>query len=736
MEGTVVMYFSDLDIKEEYRSKRDNVVLDFYIPLLRCAVKYQRSVGFFSSSSLAEIAPGLSYLVKNGGRVEMVASPKLSKDDVLAIKSGLKKRDEVIQENLLAELQNPENATEAYRLSLLANLVASRILEIKIAVISDNDNLGMYHEKLGIMYDELGNIVAFSGSMNESSTAFMHNYESIDVFRSWSSNFEEERAINKCIAFRAIWNGEEPNMQVFDFPVAVRNKILKYRQNDSFVYNKINNGTTYLKERVSMYTIEEGKELEPSIPEWFLIRDYQQEAIDTWRDRNYVGIFDMATGTGKTYTGLAAVVDLYKHRKVPLAVFIICPYQHLVTQWVDDIRLFGMKPIICHSDSPQRNWKSRLDDACLRLELGIEKYFCAIFTNDTYASDYVQKTIAKVKVQALLLADEAHNLGAEKTSSCLDDRIPYRLALSATLERFGDENGTKRLYQFFGKKCITYSLKQAIDNKMLVPYYYHPIVVSFNEQELEQYIEISRKIASALHLKKKNESISEYAKRLLLKRARMVASTEAKLERLISEISTFSHESHMLVYCGATTVEDIDYQEGHASIEEKKQIDVVVKHIGQDLGMSVAKFTAEESADEREVIKREFDEGNAIQVLVAIRCLDEGVNIPSIQKAFILASSTNPKEYIQRRGRVLRKHKDKKFADIYDFIVSPLSLDVVRQYDEEIIRLSQSLVKKEIMRMRDFAELSQNPSEADEYIYIMSGEYGIELEEDESDEEL
>lgn len=723
------MLFTDLEIKEEYRSLQDDIVGDFYTPVLKCAKKYQRAVGFFSSTALIEISQGISGLVKNGGTIELVASPKLSEDDVVAIEKGLKLRDEVIKERIAEAIAEPKNKYEESRLNYLINLIAYGILDIKIAVLDDSEHIGMYHEKVGLMYDEAGNILAFSGSMNESTTAFMHNCESIDVFKSWEGGSDARRVMNKQLSFKAIWENYEPHMSVLDFPEAAKEKLFQYRKSDKIDHNDAN---ITEREPVNEAADKPEEVLVPHVPTWVTIRPYQEQAIENWQNRNYVGIFDMATGTGKTYTGLAAVVKLYENRKAPLAVLIVCPYQHLVNQWVEDIVTFGMKPVICHSASTQKKWKNRLKDACLSLELGITDNICAIFTNATYGTEFVQNTIAHIKSQAVLVVDEAHNFGAVKASKDLDERIPYRLALSATLERHGDDAGTKKLFDYFGDKCIEYTLKEAIDNDMLVRYYYHPIVVSFKDDELEAYLEISKQIAQAM-MSCKDDEPSDYAKMLMIKRARMVAAAREKVERLVDEMQKHSKENHMLVYCGATTMRDIDYDEEKPPEEDKRQVDIVTEILGNSLDMKVAKFTSEETAEQREKLKTEFDEGESLQTLIAIRCLDEGVNIPSIRKAFILASSTNPKEYIQRRGRVLRKYKGKTHADIYDFVVSPLPLDSIDAYDEETIRLSQSLVKREIVRMKDFADLAENTSVADDYIYTFIDRYGIDLEEEDTD---
>ena len=463
---------------------------------------------------------------------------------------------------------------------------------------------------------------------------------------------------------------------------------------------------------------------QPIIPDDVEIRPYQTEAIDEWEKENFRGIFDMATGTGKTYTGLAAVERLYRKQANNLAVFIIAPYQHLVDQWVEDIEKFGMKPIIGHSASAQRNWKTRLNDAVRGFNLKVTDNFCFICTNATFASDFVQEQFLKTKGNVLLMVDEAHNFGAENLSTLLAPQIPYRLALSATIERHGDEDGTEKLFSYFGKKCIEYTLKQAIDNNMLTPYEYHPVVVSLNDDELAQYIEITKKIFGKTDAKGKRV-FSEYGKMLLIKRARIVAGAAEKIYSLKEQMQKYKKDNHMLVYCGATTIRDPNYQEGHADEEEKKQINIVADMLGNELSMRISKFTSEEPAKERKSLKRAFDESKHLQALVAIRCLDEGVNIPSIKTAFILASSTNPKEYIQRRGRVLRKYPGKTHAVIYDFITLPISLNDVGNFSPEILGSVRGLVLREIVRMKDFAKISENPWAVDSLINQIEDAYDL-----------
>lgn len=735
------MSFKDLELKPEYRSKLSNVVKDFYIPVLKEAVLYQRAVGFFSSSSLLAISEGICGLIENDGKMQLIASPRLTEEDVEAINDGLKRRDDVIKEVLLRELRDPIGPYEEARLNLLSNLIAAGKLEIRIAFMETDNTIGMFHEKLGLMHDAEDNVIAFSGSMNESENAFVTNYEQFDVFGSWTK--DADRVLIKQSAFNAMWNDYEPGLKVMHFPDISDAIIKKYKVNDTI-------DTTLddlpLDDMPSLDNDEEDtegddsiieeKKIGPRIPSYVRMRQYQLDAITAWKEHHYRGIFDMATGTGKTYTALAAISELYKDVDENLAVIIICPYQHLVEQWKDDIVAFGMKPIICYSASSQKDWRKRLKNAVTGFYLGVQKHFCMVSTNATFSTDYVQDLVYKLNGNVVLVVDEAHNFGAEKLSKMLQEHIPYRLALSATIDRHGDPEGTQKLYDYFGDKCIEYTLKDAIDHDMLTPYYYHPVVVSLNENELADYLELTNRIRKNIHKDKNGKPVlNEYVKMLLIKRARIVAGAAEKITRLKEKIEDYKDDNHMLVYCGATTMHDVDYQEGKPPVDEARQIDIVANMLGNDLHMRVSKFTSEEDAEERERIKDDFAAGTQLQALVAIRCLDEGVNIPSIKTAFILASSTNPKEYVQRRGRVLRKFPGKEYATIYDFVTLPIPLDDISQYDLDVIESVRSLAKREIDRIKDFAAIAENPYDSDFLIADMQREYDIDPEAQEGETE-
>lgn len=706
------MSLRDVDIKIEYRTMVDNMAHDFYIPLLSQAIEYKRAVGFFSSSVLSEIARGISCLVKNGGSIKLIASPKLSDEDIDAIRYGYEQRDKIIKDAVQRELREPVSKYQAKELNYLANLIADGIMDIKIAVTESNMKTGMYHEKVGIITDDLGNKIAFSGSMNETANALLANYETIDVFKNWKD--DEGRVRIKEQAFDSIWDNVEPNVRVIDIE-NLSDEIIK----------------TYCNEKIDCHTYDINRELETiqgdtnvdtffRMPFDLSLYDYQKVAITKWMEHSGCGIFDMATGTGKTYTGLAAISSLSRALNDQISVIIVAPYRHLVEQWVEDINAFGVNPIIAYH-YPGQHWRRDLADAINAYNCGAIKNFCVITTNKTFSENDFQELLSKYKKNFCFVIDEAHNFGAPKLSTLLPKRARYRLALSATIERHRDPEGTQALKKYFGgEPCISFTLKEAIAKGFLTPYYYYPVVVYLNESELERYKELTDKIVKIAGFAETKSTDSSYFEMLLIQRARIIAECKDKIEKLISIMNEHKNDHNMLIYCGATKYDRNDMDDSG----DVKQIEEVNKRLYSDLHMKVRKFTSEEDMAERSEIREMFVKGD-IQVITAIKCLDEGVNIPAIQKAFILASSTNPKEYIQRRGRVLRKYPGKEYAEIYDFITLPRPLEEVKYLSDEEKRYDLSLVKREFQRMIDFANTAKNPSKIDNLKSLIDNAYLI-----------
>ena len=701
------MGLRDIDFALEYRSLQKDVIKEFYEPALRNAISYERAVGFFSSSALMEISYGLQGLVGNGGRVKLVASPKLSEEDQEAIQYGYRSRDEIVERALIREWEEPKSPFQEKRLQLLAYYIAHNLLDIKLAFVhNQNEKLvGIFHEKLGLISDGV-NVVAFSGSMNETNRAYHGNYEAIDVFCDWKSEESALRVKRKKEAFEHIWNNTEKNIEVLEFPKVIRERIEKYNLGKP---EEQIDGESFLKQEWEYENQRQG----PMIPEWFEPREYQRKAVSEWECQGFRGIFDMATGTGKTYTALYGITKIFEVRRGKIGIIILCPYQHLVEQWVEDMKKFNLNPIVAYSASSDKKYKERIKNAIFEYEIGTRDFFTVICTNDTFKSSAMQDSLQYLHKEVLLVADEAHNLGAVGISKMLDEKYIYRLALSATMERHNDEEGTERLLKYFGKKCIEYDLETAIREKMLTPYYYYPVVVYLSEVELEKYMQLTREIGKCIVKRNGREELSKKGQMLALHRAQLVAGASGKCQALMEVMESYSRDDHMLVYCGTAMLSD-EYID---SLEETeiRQIDYITQLLGNVMNMRVAQFTSREGKELRQERIRHFDEGD-LQALIAIKCLDEGVNIPKIKTAFILASTTNPKEYIQRRGRVLRLAEGKRFARIFDFVTLPRSLEEAANMDPEGRMKDIALVKNEIMRIQEFKRLSQNPADSDRLI--------------------
>ena len=368
--------------------------------------------------------------------------------------------------------------------------------------------------------------------------------------------------------------------------------------------------------------------------------------------------------------------------------------------------------------------------AIMDYNLGVRNFFCFVCTNGTFATDYIQTQINNIRGDVLLVVDEAHNFGATNLKQTLIPKFNYRLALSATLERHGDEEGTQVLLNYFEKKCIQFSLEEAIEKKFLTPYEYHPIVVYLTKEELSEYHRLSKELSKCIIKKNEKSKLTERGKVIAQKRSRVVAGAYNKTFALAKEIKPYKKDNHILVYCGATTIDEQD-----KNGDDMRQIDAITELLGKELNMNVAQFTSREDSSTRDILKKKFSDGDYLQVLVAIKCLDEGVNIPTIKTAFILASTTNPKEYIQRRGRVLRKYPGKEFAIIYDFITLPRPLDEAINLTYDEIRCEKSMVKNEINRMIEFKRLALNRMESDILIDEITNTYHLnDLENSEGEE--
>jgi superfamily II DNA or RNA helicase len=705
------------NIKYKYRNKHNNVVSEFYNPCLVNSKTYKRAVGYFSSSILAKIAIGLTSYLKPGHKIQLLISPELSKDDFEVIKAA-SFSDQIIQEQLTKKLMFSTDLIDTSRYSLLYHLIKMNILEIRFALVKDYERTAIYHEKIGIFLDEYNDAIVFIGSSNETENALMRNYESFYTFKSWDSN-QKEQCNEEIEHFDSLWGGSDQFIKTLDVSKAIEQKIVKFSKIDPHFYDD-NFGGKIETEPKPPVNLEIPI---PSIQPHIKLKKYQSAAIDSFVTNDYKGIFSMSTGSGKTFTASGAIVRTFENKK-KLFVVIVAPFLHLVDQWEDELENFNIYPLKIYGN--KESWLRKLYSKTSQFKQGLINFFTVVVTNKTFTDLDFQKYLSEVENSTLLIVDEAHNFGSRNLLNSLNPNFPFRLALSATIERHNDEDGTKGLYDYFGEIVIEYDLKQAILDGVLTNYYYYPIVVNFTDIELSKYLEISDQISKlyAIYGNENGKNRNQEIDRLLIRRSRIVAGAEEKLKKLFEIIETrYTKDNNLLIYCGALKYGDL---ETYNFDEDVKQIDYVQKQLGTKLGMRVSKFTAEESKEERKQIINSY-KLNDLQALVAIKCLDEGVNIPAIKTAFILASSTNPRQYIQRRGRLLRTFKGKEFAYIFDFITLTRPVEELEKLDDKTLKKESGLVKNEINRIREFSNISINSSDSLELISKLQSLYKLDI---------
>jgi DNA phosphorothioation system restriction enzyme len=643
--------------------------------------------------------------------MRLVASPHFNEEDVEAIKQGYESRSEIISRALVRGLSRaPESRVISDRLGFLAWLISEDLLEIKIAVLQDGDSVGIYHEKIGIFEDISMNRVAFTGSANESTGGLVSNFESIQVFRSW---IEEDVARLAPLAsdFEDLWNDKTESLKIYEFPEAARRELLQFRPERLPVTESDASGNQ---------PTDSGSHANlgsPTIPKSVIVRDYQKKAVEKWFEFGGRGLFRMATGTGKTITALALMSQLHKgieKQGRTLVVVVVCPFQHLVSQWSEQARKFGVVPIRCMES--RSLWADELRESVMAVRDGHFPFVMAIATTATFQGDLFQETIKKIRTDFLLIADEVHNMGSEGLRNLLPENATFRLGLSATPERWFDDTGTQSLSEYFGDIVFELGLREAIAIGALCRYDYFPHVVELTSEELGQYLDITAQIGRLSGTESDPSDAAnsnDRIKMLLMRRAQLIAVARNKLPCLVDAVRPFARTTHNLVYCGTGNVEIND----DASI---RQLDAVVQLLGNELRMRVNSYTAATYLEERDVLRTLFVDGT-LQALVAIRCLDEGIDIPETQRAFILASSSNPKQFIQRRGRILRLAPGKTLAEIHDFIVVPPT----DAFSPDLLKVERKLLRKELLRVVEFAGIADNGPKAMETLLPLRKKFNL-----------
>lgn len=687
------MSLKTLSLPPMMDTSSNDLIADFFVPILAESIRYDRGVGYFSSGWMRMTAEGMAAFAENSGRARWVTSPILDEADWEALLTGDAARaDPVLRATLVRSIDSLADTLERETLHALAWMVADEIITFKLALPRNKLERGNFHDKFGVFVDAEHNQVSFNGSYNDSIQG-TRNYESIKIFCSWSPAFEPfvQSDANR---FERLWNNLDLNVRVFDLPEAAREHILRLRTGERPYREPEWVKLRRAREFTSIY-----RPARPAVPGDLTLRDYQLEAIDSWFNHDCTGLLEMATGTGKTITALAASARLYE-KEGQLAVIISAPYQHLVDQWHEEARAFGYQPVLAYQSKAQ--WLENLNNQIFEYNSGFRPFVSVITTHNTFITPEFQSSIGRLTSASLLIADEAHHLGAEHSRQHYPERIPFRLALSATPERWFDPAGTAALRAYFGETVFAFPLEKAI-GVSLTPYYYYPHLVPLTEDELERYRDLSAKIAPLFN--RNDEQGQQALKLLLIRRADLLNKATNKLNILSDLIGAADQLTHTLFYCAPGQIED------------------VMRILGWERGVLLHRFTAEENTAERKQLLADFATGN-LQALVAMKCLDEGVDVPSTRTAYILASSSNPREFIQRRGRILRKAPGKEFSVIHDLIAVPPQNWTMSQ-DSPTFKAERNIIRRELQRFKEVAAPALNKHQALDVVWDMATRYGL-----------
>jgi superfamily II DNA or RNA helicase len=664
-------------------SKSDvDVVSEFLEPCLQNSITYDRLSGYFSSKFLALAAKGLGSFISSEGKMRLVMSAQLSPSDFSRLTANVATGEDYASlfENRMSDASQLADEMYKHHFEAMCWLLANDRLEIRLSIYQGEEAHAVdpiFHPKLGIFTDINGDKISFSGSVNETAKGWTGNVEEFKVFRSWepqSAGYFNQDADS----FERHWNGaKDSDFITVPLPVALREKLISVAPED-------------------MPNLPRKKSDAQSKPKTIVkLRNYQLDAIKHWVDAGKIGILAMATGTGKTKTAKGCIENVMKDGSS--VIVITAPYEHIALQWVEELRDYD--PILASSSN---NWVPRVKQAASHKAMSWIKHCVVVAVQKTAAGDKFEGLMSDLVPlfdNSLFVGDEVHGLGATSYQRALNPIFASRLGLSATPERYFDEPGTKAVSDYFSKIVYEFDTKTALawrdpetKQRALCDYKYYPEFVELSAEELKEYGELTEKIGAAIGMLG-DGGTSKSLEMLLFARAAIVKKAASKIPALESIISGGNvNISSALIYC-----HDFEQLMQVAEILNKKGI-TYQKITGDESTSPSAEF---QGHSQREWILKQFADGNT-RVLLAIKCLDEGVDIPGARMAFILASSGNPREFIQRRGRLLRPSESKPYAEIFDFIVAPsFSSDKLNEQEKKVF-------SKELERIRDLSEDALN----------------------------
>ncbi|OBJ57436.1 DEAD/DEAH box helicase family protein [Mycobacterium asiaticum] len=681
-----------LRLDDRYRSDREDVVKNFFLPAFSVASSYSRAVGYFTSTSLALYARGIDIFASRGGSMRLIASPYLNEDDIIDISRGYGVRA-VLERASLRELHDEQPDVVLDGLGVLGRLIAEGRLDIKLAFIEKDDCIGIYHEKIGIFRDNAGDLVGFTGSSNETYGGLMANFESVEVYRGWVSG-DGARALRLEADFSALWSNQTPHLSVERFPEVACERLIMLGN------TRRHCPVPATDDALLPVSVEVSEPSRLKIPNDMQVRGYQRDAVMAWLAQRGCGILKMATGTGKTKTAMVAATklgDQLRQNEQPLILLVLAPLTHLVDQWINEVEDFGVRPIAVYESS--QKWLPVVEEQLAAARMGQRPVMAIVATNDSFAGQRFQSFLSRITLPLLLIADEAHNLGSKVFRSALPENATYRLGLSATPERWFDDEGTDALTEYFGSVCFELGLSEAIKIGALTPYRYVPRLIELNDAETNLYVKLSTQIAQCVASGDdiKHASPDSPLGFLLRQRAGVLGHAEGKLPALRTDLQARRDLWFQLIYCA----------EGRRPSEPgdapgPRQVDEAMHLVGNELKLSGHTYISETPRIQRKMLLRRFGTGNDLRALVAMRCLDEGVDIPDARIGYLLASSSNPRQFIQRRGRLLRRAPGKHRAEILDYLAVPSAAATIN------FSIERALLIRELERANEFGKLSEN----------------------------
>lgn len=711
----------DKDFKYRYSTGRKDLPIDFCELALSNSTKLDIGLGYFSSASFNILSIGFAHFITNSGVMRMYINQHLIEEDYYLLKNNqIIDFEKYILQSFNA-LKSTLSKRDEHFFKCLSYLIQNNRIEIKIAI---PQNGGLAHEKFGIFTDINGDKVAFTGSMNLTASALIKNIETIECTCSWKNDDNKERIKISEQDFNDIWNGTNKNVLVFPakkfcgeivktYPNVVEDKLLLEEKE---IIKKITKNTD--KENIDSEILQIK---EPHFPYKYPqgARPYQIEAYKEWVKNEKRGIFAMATGTGKTITSLNCALQEYQTDGI-YQLLILVPTIALVEQWIEEIALFDFKNVITvFSENPK--WRQQIVKLEDKISRGKKVNFVIISTYQSFTNKDFQQILPLLPNNMILIADEAHNIGSESVRAVFRKlHIKRRIALSATPNRIYDETGTAELEGFFNDKppyIYNFPMSKAIDDDRLMKYCYYPKLVYLNDGEMQDYANITEQLLRLFDSSTKQFKDTQKAKKLLMARKRILHKAEDKI-RVFKEIIT-EIGCKKLKYCfvyvpegkkmydsdDATLYSNSDNDNETDAYEEsiiKKMLDTT-KEIFPNTTCNT--YTGKNNKAERKIIMQGFENGQ-INVLFAMKCLDEGVDVPRAEYGIFASSTGNPRQFIQRRGRLLRRHHSKTFAHIYDMVVVPNFLSPY--YSKDFWNMERCLVRGELNRVAYFANLATN----------------------------